>query len=240
MVRLHLVGFTTDLKNIIFATRKGAKSGGYVIAIDARLRRTLEEVARLEEEEIEAKKVGRTVASQPPAPPKSQLSPKEIQALLREGKSEEQVAKLAETDVSWIERFTAPIHAERAGVIAAVRAGRISKQRLGTSGVQVGAAIADNLEDKKVRLEPEELQDSWKAVRRSGRWVVTFAYVSRGQRKQARFAYYPERREVEALNAVAAQIGWRPVSTKQSRPRPKATSTRSPARRPSKTRSSRR
>lgn len=240
MVRLHLVGFTTDLKNLIFATRKGAKSGGYVVAVDPRLRRTLEEVARLEEEALQAKKAAKTVPSEPPPPPKSQLSPKEIQALLREGKSEEQVAKLADTDVSWVERFTAPIIAERAGVIAAVRAGRISKQRLGTSGLQVGAAIAENLEDKKVRLGPDEFQDSWKAVRRAGRWVVTFTYLSRGQRKQARFAYYPERREVEALNAVASQIGWRPVSTKKTRSRAKVTTSRPSARRASNTRSSRR
>lgn len=239
-MRLHLVGFTTDLKNIIFATRKGAKSGGYVVTIDSRLRRTLEEVARLEEEAAESKKNTKEVSAPPPSPPKSQLTPKEIQALLREGKSEEQVAKLADTDVSWIQRFTGPIIAERAGVIESVRAGRISKARLGASGAQIGRAIQENLEAKNVRLDPEEFEDSWKAVRRAGRWVVTFSYLSRGQRKQARFAYFPERREVEALNAVATQIAWRPASTKKARPRTRATSSGARSRLASKSRSSRR
>jgi hypothetical protein len=119
MVRLHLVGFTTDLKNLIFATRRGAKSGGYVVSIDPRLKRTLKEVARLEEEGP-AEPPPRAGASRSQSRT-SQLTPKEIQALLRAGKTVEQVAKLADTDAAWVERFNNPIIAEKAGVIDDVK-----------------------------------------------------------------------------------------------------------------------
>ena len=35
MQKLHMVGFTTDHRGLIFSVRRGAKSGGYVINVDA-------------------------------------------------------------------------------------------------------------------------------------------------------------------------------------------------------------
>ncbi|MQB02408.1 MAG: DUF3071 domain-containing protein, partial [Actinobacteria bacterium] len=98
------------------------------------------------------------------------MSPKEIQALLREGKTPDQVAKLAECDVSWIERFLSPILAERAVVIDIVKGARITRLRRGLSSMPVGEAIQANLEGKKVRLSPEAFDDGWSAIRREGQW----------------------------------------------------------------------
>lgn len=221
MVRLHLIGFTTDLKNLIFATRKGAKSGGYIVSIDARLRNTLDEVAKLEEAE---KNKGKPKPSKDSAPAdsvtESKLTPKEIQTLLRQGKTAQQVAKLAETPIGWVKRFESPILAERAGVIDAVRASRISKTRLGSSGMTVGEAITAKLREKKVDLEADAFEESWNAVRRDGHWQVSFTYHSRGKRKQARFAFDPETKEARALNTVALDLGWKSTGT-AAKPRPK-------------------
>lgn len=220
MVRLHLVGFTTDLKNLIFATRKGAKRGGYILEIDRRLLGALDEVANLQTGvETRSTEDSPRPAAVPPRPAvkASSLSPKQIQNLLREGKSEEQVAKLANTDVSWIRRFTAPIIAERAGVIDSVRAGMIAKPRLGPSSETVGQAIQQNLLDKRVQIDPETFENSWKAIRRSGRWQVVFQYSSRGKRRLARFAYDPESREVKAVNEVALEVGWRSSNSRKPR-----------------------
>src|SRR5919109_3052828 len=109
MVKLHLVGFSSDLKSLVFSTRRGAKRGTYTVDVNPRLKRTLEEIASRQAESDEAAaeepKPGprqrRPVLPEKPAVPPSKLSPKEIQALLREGKTPEEVARIAETDVSW-------------------------------------------------------------------------------------------------------------------------------------------
>lgn len=221
MVRLQLIGFTTDLKNLIFATRRTAQRGGYIVEIDKRLQGALEEVAKLEAEAGAppgpSQKPDRPARATQPAVRPSALSPKEIQTLLREGKSEEQVAKLAKTDVSWIRRFTAPIIAERAGVIDSVRAGVVAKPRLGPSAVSVGQAIEQNLIEKRVQMDPDTFEKSWKATRRAGRWQVVFQYASRGKRRFARFSFDPESRKVTAANEVALDVGWRPNNSRRIR-----------------------
>lgn len=219
MVRLHLVGFTTDLKNLIFADERGAKAG-FVITVDSRLRNTLDEVARLEgeadpdyaEDLYEPDDQPAEELSPPPKPrPKvsSKLTPKEIQSLLRQGKTEEQVARLAQTNVDWIERFSFAILAERRDVIDAVRAATLSKPRLGLSGMNIGEAVEENLGAKRLRMGPEAMDAAWKAVRKNGRWHVSFEYVSRGQKRLARYSFDPSSRLVEPLNEIALDLGWR-------------------------------
>ncbi len=226
MVRLHLVGFTTDLKNLIFADERGATSGGYVVSVDARLRHTLEEVARLEEVEgYEPDEVEES--QQPEAPPTprvvSKLTPKEIQSLLRAGKTEEQVARLAGTGVDWIRRFSFAILAERRDVIDAVRAATLSKPRLGPSGMNIGDAVEENLGAKRLRMGPEAIEEAWKAMRKNGRWQVSFEYESRGQKRLARYSFDPNTRHVEPLNDIALELGWRADSRgKTPTPRPTA------------------
>ncbi|HYN99745.1 MAG TPA: septation protein SepH, partial [Actinomycetota bacterium] len=213
MVRLHLVGFTTDLKNLIFADERGATTGGYVVSVDSRLRHTLEEVARLDQdvEEYSAEEVEE--AEEPEAAPAprvvSKLSPKEIQSLLREGKTEEQVARLAGTEVDWIRRFSFAILAERRDVIDAVRAATLSKPRLGPSAMTIGDAVEENLGAKRLRMGAEAIEEAWKAMRKNGRWQVSFEYESRGQKRLARYSFDPNTRQVEPLNDIALELGWR-------------------------------
>jgi hypothetical protein len=212
MVRLHLVGFSTDLKNLVFATKKGAKSGGYVVAIDDRLSGTLREVARLVDEQKPTRAKRARPAADPAPPRTGKLTPKEIQGLLRAGKSAAEVAKLAESDTAWIERFEVPILAERTRVVDAVKAGYVSKPRLGPSGVSVGEAILANLRDKAVPGVEEIFDDGWDSRRRRGGvWSVSFRYLSRGRRKEARFEYDAETRTVRAVNAQTADLAWRPA-----------------------------
>lgn len=215
MVRLHLVGFTTDLKNLIFTDELGATSGEFVVSLDSRLRHTLDEVARLEDdtEEYEPEEQEEQEEVEPAEPPAprvvSKLTPKEIQSLLRQGKTEEQVARLAGTDVEWIRRFSFAILAERRDVIDAVRAATLSKPRLGPSGMNIGDAVEENMGARRLRMGPEAMEDAWKAMRKSGRWHVSFEYESRGQKRLARYSFDPATRQVDPLNDIALELGWR-------------------------------
>ncbi len=232
MVRLHLVGFTTDLKNLIFADERGATSGSYVVSVDSRLRHTLEEVARLDEDidQYESEEAGELEEPEPAPRVVSKLSPKEIQSLLRQGKTEEQVARLAGTEVDWIRRFSFAILAERRDVIDAVRAATLSKPRLGPSGMPIGDAVEENLGAKRLRMGADAIEDAWKAMRKNGRWQVSFEYESRGQKRLARYSFDPNTRQVEPLNDIALELGWRADSrSKGAAARPPAGGKRSTA-----------
>jgi hypothetical protein len=220
---LHLVGFTTDLRNLVFSRQRGVKSGGFMVIIDERLRRTLEEVARLEEEGRfgEAPRADSRVEVAPEVAPVerparasaghgSRLTPKEIQIELRAGKTVQEVARMAGCEISWVERFVSPILAERQGIIEAVKAATISRPRAGRSGATVWQSILANLRDRKVRPDEESLDEGWKAVKRGGVWEVAFRYAGKGQTKEAQFAFDPETRMVRGLNPMATEIAWRP------------------------------
>jgi hypothetical protein len=219
MIKLHLVGFSTDLKNLIFARRKGAKTGAFLIEIDTRLRRTLDEVARLEKEGGPAQEGLAPDEEAEAGKRSSKLTPREIQKHLRIGKTAQEVARMAETDVSWIERFTNPIIEERSRVVDAVKSASITKARLGKSVMPVGDSIVANLRDRRVSLPIEILDEGWTARLRDGKWEVTFTYLSRGQGKDASFSFDPETREVEAMNGLARELAWRsPNESKTHRP----------------------
>jgi hypothetical protein len=123
--------------------------------------------------------------------------------------------------VDWIRRFSFAILAERRDVIDAVRAATLSKPRLGPSGMSIGDAVAENLGTKRLRMGAEAIEDAWKAMRKNGRWQVSFEYESRGQKRLARYSFDPNTRQVEPLNDIALELGWRPDGgSKSSAPRP--------------------
>ena len=236
--KLYLVGFTHDLRGLILSRQKGVKSGGFIVDLDDQLRRTLEEVYRLhlgdasgegagghppldgivevvqfpEAEGLPEELSGETGTRK--AVSRGVLTPKEIQAELRSGKTVQEVARMAGTDASWIERFLSPILAERKGIVDAVMAGVISRPRRGKSVCNVGQAILANLQDRKIPMSPDDLEDAWQVARRDGQWQVTLHYTVRGQAKQAQFSYDPDD-GVQALDADASVIGWRPPTSRR-------------------------
>jgi hypothetical protein len=224
--KLYLVGLTSDLSGLVLSRQKGVKSGGFVVDLDDQLRARLRELYRRHAEagSPEAAPAGiEEVVPEPELPAeaavgevasrkngvRSVLTPKEIQAELRSGKTVQEVAGLAGTDTAWIERFLSPILAERRGIVDAVMTGVISRPRQGRSSCNVGQAIVANLRERKVAISPEDLEEGWSVARREGQWEVTFRYSLRGQVKEAQFAYDPEG-GVTAMDEEASVLGWRP------------------------------
>ena len=111
MQQLHLVGFTTDHRGLIFSVRRGAKSGGFVVKLDDSVMTAVEELrALIAEEEVEAD--GKISSKRL----ESSLSVREVQARLRRGRTIEQVAREAGVDAAWVSRFAVPVLAEQAEV----------------------------------------------------------------------------------------------------------------------------
>jgi hypothetical protein len=215
VIKLRLVGSSTDLDHLVFTSRKTGGRGSHILVIDDKLFRTLEDVVR----KRRAAKSSEPARKQPAQEPK--LTPPEVQRLLRAGRSVEQVAKMAGTDVAWVERFLGPVLDERAGAIQSFQRTRLDKPRLGASGLPLGESVERNLRTRRVKLTPEELDRSWDASRLNTQgWVITLTFPFRGREQRAVWKYDPRTREAVAGNRLAGDLGWVPDGRRPVRPSP--------------------
>lgn len=241
MVRLHLLGFTPDLKGLVFSGRRGGKRANYFVAVDDRFFEALEQLEaarekkagqrspRRGEDEIEevvnadlldlegARALAVTDSQELPIPQgansvESKLSPREIQKLLREGRSVAEVARRAGVDPEWVERFTGPVREERAGVIRMTRQAVLERPRLGRSGLRLGEAVVRNLESRKATAETlRGLEEGWDAKRvRPKTWLVRLRFYHRGKNRTAEWELNTDTRRVEARNKLGTELGWWP------------------------------
>src|SRR3954468_10130732 len=140
MQKLHLVGFTADSEGLIFSTRKGAKSGNFVVPVDARL---LKQIADLEKQRDGSASKGdeHRLASPRLVRPESALTPREMQDRIRSGWTLDEGAAEAGVDLDWVRRFAAPVLAEVRQVIERARDAVYDKPRFGLSSLPLGPAV---------------------------------------------------------------------------------------------------
>ncbi|MGH2729436.1 MAG: septation protein SepH [Actinomycetota bacterium] len=217
VVTLKPVGVSDDGSYVVLARRAGAKTGGFRVEVDATLLRRIKQAQRrAAPPPPRAKKRTATAKKQPPtaaAPlvrPTSKLTPKEIQTLLRQGRSVASIAKKAGVDEAWIERFEGPIVWERSGMATRARRATLRRARMGPSGLPLGDAVAANLKRKGIEVAPRLFEDSWDSVRRPRKatWVVSFSFDRRGRTQTAKWEFDPEASNVQSVNALGAQLGW--------------------------------
>ncbi|MEX2294281.1 MAG: septation protein SepH, partial [Acidimicrobiales bacterium] len=228
MQKLHLVGFTTDHEGLILSARRGTRSGGYLLAVDAAVAEAVDAVLAHQDEEPQ-------VREEPAQAPRveSTLPVREIQARLRQGRTVADVAKAAGVDVAWVERFAPPVLAERAQVIARVQRAALKRQRLGQSSHPIGEAVRHNLADRGVLMSPDEFRDAWTAKQiGEGRWAVRCSFPYRGKKKVLRFDFVEADRAVSAADAASGQFGYvtPPPNRKRASARRQSTSEQSGSR----------
>ena len=220
-VRLKAVGVSDDGLALFLATRANAKSGGYVLALDESLVERLEEArakafaAKAERDATSAQAGGGKARAQPPPPPprprvESRLSVKEIQAMLREGRTVEAIAKKAGVDAAWIQKFQAPVVWERAGMASRARRSIVVRPRGGPSAVPLDDAVLANLRARGIQMSVGAYETSWDSIRRvkSGTWTVSFTFEARGRDHVAKWEYDTETMEVRPMNKLAGDLGW--------------------------------
>ncbi|MGH9129766.1 MAG: septation protein SepH, partial [Acidimicrobiales bacterium] len=184
---LHVVGVTNDRRSLILTSRQGAASGSFVLAIDDHLLGLVNRLASRTEPV--------TSTSRPPEEPepdrvraqlRSRLSPREIQARLRAGYSLEEVAAEAGVEESWVERFAAPVLAEREQVIARARELVYSRPRAGASAMDLGDSVRTKLEARGIRLLEDVFEAAWSAQHvESSRWIVHVRFEEGGEEQVA-------------------------------------------------------
>ena len=221
MQKLHLVGFTSELDGLILSTRKGAKTGSYVVKLDGAV---LDAVV----ESVSSNGTGKSSAPSPLSKPSeesnlpnSSLNPRQMQDRLRAGWSIAEVADAAGVTFDWVSRFAAPVIAEQARVIAKARELVYNKPRFGLSGYSVGSSVRRNLAERGINLADDEYNACWGAHQvEEGMWIVTFRYTSRGRIQQGEWLVDLDSNELSSRNRLGAQLAYvkgksrsKPVST---------------------------
>jgi len=216
VIKLKLVGASTDLEHLVFSTKKSGRRGSHLVAIDDKMFRVLEDVVR----KRKAKAKGEPLPPKKPAA-EPKLAPREVQRLLRAGRPVETVARMAGMDVAWVERFIGPVLDERTIAIQASQRARLEKQRLGLSGSSLGDSVARNLRARRVKITDDELADAWDASRVDSQpWVISLTFTYRGREQRATWRYDPHTREIMAVNRLGSDLGWVSDSRRASASRP--------------------
>jgi hypothetical protein len=211
MQQLHLVGFTTDHKGLILGARQDTTSGSFVVMIDEPFIDQIEELLRLRIEK-NARRGGKGDTGQPllaRPKPESRLSPREVQALLRSGKTIIEVAETAGVAEDWVARFAPPVMAEQAQVIE--RTGRMmyNKPRLGPSTQPLAESVAWNLADRGVELPGDGFMEAWSAFQQgTGVWVVRVTYPARGRDHHADWVVNLSAGTLTAVSRRSSELGY--------------------------------
>ena len=161
----RLVGLSPDGKSLIVATESGEE---LAIAADDRLRAAVRgDRPRLGQLEIEME---------------SSLSPRDIQTRIRAGESLEDVARVAGIPLDRVERFAAPVLAEREHIAAQAMSASV-RRRGETSGHRsLRITVTERLLGRGVDIDTI----AWDSYRMDdGRWAVTADYLS-GRSRAAR------------------------------------------------------
>lgn len=146
--------------------------------------------------------------NRPDIPARSNLSPAEIQTLIRAGRSVRTVAQLAGTSTAWIRWLAEPVEQERMGVVGQALGQRQRRARLGQSAMTLGEAVVQNLRRRGMPAPERIVEEGFSALRDGRRWAVRLSYEHRGRRLNAQWAFDPQSRDLVPLNDLATQLGW--------------------------------
>jgi hypothetical protein len=202
----RLVGLSPDGRSLIVATDNGEE---LAIPADDRLRAALRgDRPRLGQLEIEMD---------------SSLTPRDIQTRIRSGATLEEVTRVAGIPMDRVERFAAPVLAEREHVAATAMSSSV-RRRGETSGHRsLRITVTERLLGRGIDIDTV----SWDAYRlEDGRWAVTADYRSGEAGRHASFFYDTQARFSVAGNDEARWLLGEQSSAKGPQPgrrRPTAT-----------------
>lgn len=219
MQKLHLVGITPDLDGLILSTRKGAKSGSFVVKVDAEVLQRLFDAHKAQVPAPAQKSNGAARSSSGPRTtrPNSNLSPREMQELMRNGWTIEEIAEEAGVDVDWVSRFAAPVRAEMRLILDQARECVFDKGRLGLSALPLAQSVRRNVSDRGVRFTDDEFDEGWRAFQlEGGVWMIEFRFRGRGKQQIAEWSYDADEATLTATNRLAGILGHVPSKRKRA------------------------
>jgi hypothetical protein len=198
----RLVGLSPDGKSLIVATESGEE---FMIEADERLRAALRgDLPRLGQLEIEMQ---------------TSLTPRDIQARIRAGETLEDVARVAGIPMDRVERFAAPVLAEREHVASMAMASSVRRRGEPSGHRSLRITVTERLLGREVDIDAI-IWDSYRLD--DGRWAVTADYRSGDSGRHASFFYDLRGRFSVAANDEARWLlGDQPSARGPQRGRPR-------------------
>lgn len=137
------------------------------------------------------------------------LSPREIQARLRQGRTLAEVAQEAGVETEWVERFAGPILAERRSALDRALALRLVGSAGDVSALPLGEAVERNLARRGFETGADWLAEHWSASHLDGaQWVIKF-HSSDGRREiRAEWTAELEEGRLSASSPLSAQLAF--------------------------------
>lgn len=179
MQQLRLSGVDESGEHLVLV---GADGQEFSVALDERLRASVRPAVR---------------ASRPGS---DTLSPREVQSLIRAGQSVDEVADSTGWPRERVERFEAPIVAERVHVAGQARQSHVRGRGPDGQVQSLEARVAERLTARGV--DPDLA--SWDSIRpEGGQWTVLVAFVAGQRSRRASWRYDPATRSVDALDDEA-------------------------------------
>ena len=175
MIELELLGTSADGESLVLTDAQGER---YSVLISDELRGA----TRRDRPRVEL------------APARPTLAPRDIQALLRAGATPQEIASEHGMEVSAVERFEAPVQAEKDYALTRARAVRI-----GEGGPTMGDLVVDRLAARGV--DPASLE--WAATREAGEpWQIIVTFVQ-GAAEHAAHWHLSNSSSLEAIDQEA-------------------------------------
>ncbi len=136
------------------------------------------------------------------------LSPREMQARLRQGRTVAEVAAEAGVDSEWVERFAGPIVAERRVALERAWSLHLSAASGQVSALPLAEAVRHNLARRGMRVEPSELAEHWSAAHdEDGTWKVVLRYSDGRKAVQAEWTADLAAGRLSPGTPLSAQLG---------------------------------
>ncbi|EJN45448.1 PF11268 family protein [Actinomyces sp. ICM39] len=175
MIELELLGTSADGESLVLTDAQGER---YSVLISDELRGA----TRRDRPRVEL------------APARPTLAPRDIQALLRAGATPQEIASEHGMEVSAVERFEAPVQAEKDYALTRARAVRV-----GEGGPTMGDLVVDRLAARGV--DPASLE--WSATREAGEpWQIIVTFVQ-GAAEHAAHWHLSNSGSLEAIDQEA-------------------------------------
>ena len=175
MIELELLGTSADGESLVLTDAQGER---YSVLISDELRGA----TRRDRPRVEL------------APARPTLAPRDIQALLRAGATPQEIASEHGMEVSAVERFEAPVQAEKDYALTRARAVRV-----GEGGPTMGDLVVDRLAARGV--DPASLE--WSATREAGEpWQIIVTFVQ-GAAEHAAHWHLSNSSSLEAIDQEA-------------------------------------
>ena len=179
MIELDLLGIGADGETLVFTDPNGER---YQVSITDELRESIRR--------------HRMHLEPAPSPARQQISPREIQSLLRAGATPEEIATSHACDIEMVRSFESPIQAEKEYALQ-----RAQNMRIGSvaDGPKMGELVIDRLAARGV--DPSTLE--WNASREgAGPWQICLTFIQSASEHAANWLL-PKTGPLEAIDQEA-------------------------------------